>query len=169
LADGFATGGFANKAFSSRYRRQYTIDLVAHMAECDLNYERLMRLFPEVHSQDQRCISLLGESPQTSQSILVELTVIERSRYTTLIQLVQRPQLSWGRSPNMRIRMYHDAKSAEVVEYQHQNRFHGSYEVPNRRMRQRDEKAQLNQFLGEYLRYCLAVGGVMDVSLEPGG
>ena len=139
------------------------------MAECDLNYERLMRLFPEVHSQDQRCISLLGESPQTSQSILVELTVIERSRYTTLIQLVQRPQLSWGRSPNMRIRMYHDAKSAEVVEYQHQNRFHGSYEVPNRRMRQRDEKAQLNQFLGEYLRYCLAVGGAMDVSLEPGG
>jgi uncharacterized protein YqiB (DUF1249 family) len=69
----------------------------------------------------------------------------------------------------MRIRMYHDAKSAEVVEYQHQNRFLGSYEIPNRRMRQRDEKVQLNQFLGEYLRYCLAVGGAMDVPLELGG
>ena len=65
----------------------------------------------------------------------------------------------------MRIRMYHDAKSAEVVEYQHQNRFHGSYEVPNRRMRQRDEKAQLNQFR-EYLRYCLAVGGARTCRLN---
>lgn len=138
------------------------MDLVAHMAECDLNYERLMRLFPAVRQEEARCISLLGTSDEASQRTLVELRVLERSRYTTLIQLVQRPQLSWGRSPNMRIRMYHDAKSAEVVEYQHQNRFHGSYELPNRRMRQRDEKAQLNQFLGEYLRYCLAVGGAMD-------
>lgn len=132
------------------------------MAECDLNYERLMRLFPTVRQDELRCISLLGPSEQDDQGTLVELRVVERSRYTTLIQLVQRPQLSWGRSPNMRIRMYHDAKSAEVVEYQHQNRFHGSYEMPNRRMRQRDEKAQLNQFLGEYLRYCLAVGGTID-------
>ncbi|GIS18718.1 MAG: hypothetical protein CM15mP120_06340 [Pseudomonadota bacterium] len=45
-----------------------------------------------------------------SQQTVVELRVIERSRYTTLIQLVQRPRLSWGRSPNMRIRMYHDKK-----------------------------------------------------------
>ncbi len=132
------------------------------MAECDLNYERLMRLFPAVRQEQVRCISLLGTSDEATKCTLVELRVLERSRYTTLIQLVQRPQLSWGRSPNMRIRMYHDAKSAEVVEYQHQNRFHGSYELPNRRMRQRDEKAQLNQFLGEYLRYCLAVGGAMD-------
>lgn len=132
------------------------------MAECDLNYERLMRLFPTVRQDELRCISLLGTSEEHDQGTLVELRVVERSRYTTLIQLVQRPQLSWGRSPNMRIRMYHDAKSAEVVEYQHQNRFHGSYEMPNRRMRQRDEKAQLNQFLGEYLRYCLAVGGAID-------
>lgn len=121
-----------------------------------------MRLFPAVRQEQVRCISLLGTSDEATKRTLVELRVLERSRYTTLIQLVQRPQLSWGRSPNMRIRMYHDAKSAEVVEYQHQNRFHGSYELPNRRMRQRDEKAQLNQFLGEYLRYCLAVGGAMD-------
>jgi uncharacterized protein len=104
------------------------------MAECDLNYERLMRLFPTVRQDELRCISLLGTSEEDDQGTLVELRVVERSRYTTLIQLVQRPQLSWGRSPNMRIRMYHDAKSAEVVEYQHQNRFHGSYEMPNRRM-----------------------------------
>ena len=139
------------------------------MAECDLNYERLMRLFPNVLSEDQRCISLLSESREDTLRTVVELQVLERSRYTTLIQLVQRPQLSWGRSPNMHIRMYHDAKSAEVVEYQHQNRFHGSYEIPNRRMRQRNEKAQLNQFLGEYLRYCLAVGGALDVPLKLGG
>ena len=58
----------------------------------------------------------------------------------------------------MRIQLYHDAKSAEVVAYQHQSRFHGAYEYPNKRMRARDEKEQLNRFLGEYLSLCLAVG-----------
>ena len=76
------------------------------MAECDLNYERLMRLFPKVREEESRCISLLAESAEESQRTLVELRVVERGRYTTLIQLVQKPQLSWGRSPNMRIRMY---------------------------------------------------------------
>ena len=65
------------------------------MAECDLNYERLMRLFPNVLSEDKRCISLLSESREDSQRTVVELQVNERSRYTTLIQLVQRPRLSW--------------------------------------------------------------------------
>ena len=59
------------------------------MAECDLNYERLMRLFPNVLSEDQRCISLLSESQEDSQRTLVELLVVEQSRYTTLLQLVQ--------------------------------------------------------------------------------
>jgi hypothetical protein len=45
-----------------------------------------------------------------------------------------------------------------VVAYQHQSRFHGAYEYPNKRMRARDEKEQLNRFLGEYLSLCLAVG-----------
>jgi uncharacterized protein YqiB (DUF1249 family) len=88
----------------------------------------------------------------------VELNVLKRGPYTTLLQLAQVPKQDWGSSPNMRIQLYHDTKSAEVVAYQHQSRFHGAYEYPNKRMRARDEKEQLNRFLGEYLSLCLAVG-----------
>ena len=56
------------------------------------------------------------------------------------------------------VTIYHDARSAEVVSYQAQNRFHGSYEYPNSRMRQRDEKVQLNRFLSEFLTLCLEHG-----------
>ena len=87
----------------------------------------------------------------------VELTVLERGPYTTAAA-AQVPKQDWGSSPNMRIQLYHDAKSAEVMAYQHQSRFLGAYEYPNKRMRARDEKEQLNRFLGNYLSLCLAVG-----------
>ena len=67
-----------------------------------------------------------------------------------------------GNEPEHEDSLYHDTKSAEVVAYQHQSRFHGAYEYPNRRMRARDEKEQLNRFLGEYLALCLAVGMSAD-------
>lgn len=88
------------------------------------------------------------------------LGVVERGPYTTLLSLSQtEPAVQpWAATPSLTIRVYHDAKSAEVVEYQNQNRFHGSYDYPNMRMRQRDEKAQINRFLGEYLTLCLELG-----------
>ncbi len=151
LSQGFATGGLA-------YGKRYIIDLAAHMAECDTNYQRLMQLFPRMRDDDEKRIGLLPGD----QGIKVVLAVLERGPYTTLLHLAQHPRQNWGSSPNMRIRLYHDAKSAEVVEYQHENRFHGAYEYPNKRMRQRDEKVQLNKFLGEYLSLCLAIGMTID-------
>ena len=35
-------------------RRDYSVDLTKHMAECDANYHRLLRLFPNLKDQDQR-------------------------------------------------------------------------------------------------------------------
>jgi uncharacterized protein YqiB (DUF1249 family) len=58
----------------------------------------------------------------------------------------------------MLIRLYHDAQSAEVVEVRNETRFKEVYEYPNPRMRARDEKAQVNRFLGEYLAMCLRYG-----------
>ena len=60
--------------------------------------------------------------------------------------------------PTMLIRLYHDAQSAEVVEVRNENRFKEVYEYPNPRMRAKDEKAQVNRFLGEYLAMCLRYG-----------
>jgi uncharacterized protein YqiB (DUF1249 family) len=152
------TQGFAKGGVSRIRKRTYKVDLSAHMALCDINYQRMLKLFPSMREQDEMSIAL---TPGADGTFLL-IKVLERSPYTTFLHLIQQPKLNWGSSPNMRIRMYHDTSSAEVVEYQHENRFHGHYEYPNQRMRHPDEKVQLNRFLGEYLSLCLAIGGVTE-------
>ena len=75
-----------------------------------------------------------------------------------MVAIEQKPELKWGANPRLKVRLYHDTKSAEVIEYQDQNRFRSHYDFPNKRMRQTDEKVQLNLFLGEYLKFCLLTG-----------
>ena len=60
----------------------------------------------------------------------------------------------------MVVRLYHDAQVAEVCASQQISRFKASYDYPNKKLHQRDEKHQINQFLADWLRYCLAHGAV---------
>ena len=94
----------------------------------------------------------------SSVKAVVELSIIDHSKYTSVIAIEQKPELRWGANPRLKVRLYHDTKSAEVIEYQDQNRFRSHYDFPNKRMRQTDEKVQLNLFLGEYLKFCLLTG-----------
>ncbi len=59
------------------------------------------------------------------------------------------------------VRLYHDAAVAEVIGWKGRRYFKARNEYPNRNMYHRDEKAQLNQFLGELLEFCLVQGRVM--------
>lgn len=175
-------------------RKRYSMNLSAHMAECDANYARLTTLVPELckpgafqalhgdrgavqHDLDAALGSHLDgasaefalEMPGGCVEILVEL--VERSRYTTLVRFTQLgPQVQEVAGvalnlapPTMQVRLYHDARSAEVVEVRNESRFKEVYEYPNTRMRARDEKAQVNRFLGEYLAMCLRYG----LAIEP--
>ncbi len=135
-------------------RKRYSIDLPAHMAECDANYLRIMKLFPNLREND---VSVFGVMI-ADQAAEVSIAVLERSPYTTLIKLRQLPEAPWGTNPMMTVRLYHDARSAEVVEYQRARHFKAVYAYPNDSMRQRDEKVQVNRFLGEFLSYCLTHG-----------
>ena len=137
-------------------QRGYSVDLTKHMAECDANYHRLLRLFPKLKEQDEREFRLHLPSIDAE----VSFTVLERGPFTTHLQIKLHAQAAWMGmvAPDITVRAYHDAKSAEVVSYQHENRFHGKYEYPNQRMRQRDEKAQINRFLSEFLNLCLQHG-----------
>ncbi len=137
--------------------RRYSVDLPAHMAECDANYVRLMRMFPDLREKDKQHINL----PLTGLDAVVVFDVLEKGPYTTLLKIDVSSEQKWlemAAAPAMTVRVYHDAQSAEVVSYQAQNRFHGAYEYPNTRMRQRDEKVQINRFLGEFLSLCLSHG-----------
>lgn len=138
--------------------KRYSVNLPAHMAECDANYLRIHKLFPWLRDADAREFSIaVGDLV-----VLMELKVLERAPYTTLLQLTQRapgtPEKPWLPSPQLRIRLYHDAKCAEVVEFQRARDFQAVYAYPNPAMRQPDEKAQVNRLLSELLAVCLEHG-----------
>ena len=142
---------------------RYRIDLSGHIAECDANYVRLMKLLPDLYATDERAIGL----DLLTGSTLVRLCVIERCPYTTTVRLQQgSPSEAMFRAPAMTVRLYHDARTAEVTEYQNERGFQPFYTYPNLGMRLPDEKAQINKLLSELLSFYLLTGtSTQSVSL----
>ena len=134
------------------------------MAECEANYARIMQLLPDMDRVDQRKFGIELNGSGTAQ---FQIVVKERCKYTTMIDINSLPVSSskphlWDKSrlaaPYFSLRVYHDARMAEVVAYNRHQRLRPSYDYPNDKMYQRDEKAQLNTFLGEWLSHCLQYG-----------
>ena len=107
------------------------------------------------------------------------ITVNEVTRYTSLITFEQKVHqqnevdktkldnktLLHSYHPRMSIRLYHDARMAEVISSQDIHQVKPRYDYPNKQMHQEDEKQQINQFLNEWLHLCLTYGQV-DVELQ---
>jgi len=85
----------------------------------------------------------------------LELSQIEHNKYTTTFNLTYRftHDHRRPREPDMMIRLYHDARSCEVMSGLLQGLKHG----PIRR-RDLDEGYRLNRFLYKWMRYCLKQG-----------
>lgn len=139
----------------ARTKPRYRVDLSGLHAVCEANYFRLRKLMPDMVTQNERQIvmDITGEAEQR-----LVLQVIERCRYTTMLQLTHQQEEDWLKSPSMEVRLYHDASMAEVVAAYNRRRFRGVYPYPNEQMLQPDEKYQLNRFLGEWLGYCQRYG-----------
>lgn len=148
----------------SKRKKAYQVDLCALMAICETNYWRLRKLllpeFPKFMNGDVFIFSL--PSPNNLDERHLRLKIIERCPYTTTLELneiVSDDKISrWGLSPQLTVRIYHDAKTAEVISFQQQKNFFGRYEYPNAQMRQQDEKFQLNSLLAEWLHHCIQFG-----------
>lgn len=137
-------------------RTRYKIDLKHFLAECETNYRRLAKLFPDMAAADKRRLGLDGAGERE-----VVLAVRERSAHTTLLSICQQESGSrWLQPPLLLVRVYHDAQLAEVTACEGERNIWPRQEYPNRRMLHRDEKAQWNRFLGEWLAICLANGFV---------
>ncbi|MDA0977343.1 MAG: DUF1249 domain-containing protein [Proteobacteria bacterium] len=135
----------------------YVPDLIADMAECDVNYIRLCRLFPDMDVEDEL---RFGVKTENQDSASVTIRVRERCRFTTMLTIDvdsanDRPFIKW---PSLEIRMYHDVKSAEVIRFERHRNFRFRYPTPNANMFQPDEKSQINRFLGELLTHCIENG-----------
>lgn len=131
--------------------KRYFPDLRALHNVCDVNYLRLLKLLPDCDSE-----SLAFEFGVRGQ-LRYQIAIEEVSRYTTTVLMSQiNPDIPNFMKPSMRIRMYHDARMAEVVAVQNIARFEASYTYPNKHMHQKNEKEMVNQFLGEWLSFCLS-------------
>jgi uncharacterized protein YqiB (DUF1249 family) len=141
-------------------RQRYVVDLQALHAECDTNYLRLLKLLPSLAHEDRRFLALQTGDGRERQ---FQFSVTERARYTATVEIAefgQRPQ--WGLSATFTVRLYHDARMAEVLAFQRERQAGLCCDYPNPRMLQPDEKTQWNFLLGEWLTHCLAHGYCLE-------
>lgn len=128
--------------------RRYRLDFRDLMAQCESNYARLQPLLRALGERDSLDLTLGRERART-----LSIQVLERSPYTTTLRLQDQAVHDAMPAPRLTVRLYHDARLAEVTEASPFQRVQARYPYPNSHMHQRDEKAQWNRFLGEWLSH----------------
>ncbi|WP_159565740.1 DUF1249 family protein [Budvicia diplopodorum] len=132
--------------------KRYVPDFPAMMRLTEINYAQLRRLIPREDEVGSRV-----EFEVASATYRIETK--ESTRYTSLVSIQQIfPKVSYWSMPTLNVRLYHDALVAEVCSSQQIFRFKARYDYPNKKLHQRDEKHQINQFLADWLRFCLMKG-----------
>lgn len=150
----------AMSALAERYR----VDLAGLQATCEANYARLMRLLPGM--REQPALRRLALSAGDTPLAVLALRVTEAGPYTSTVEVHEEPALAWLPTPRLEVRVYHDARMAEVTGAEHCRRLLPRYVYPNPRMHQPDEKSQLNLFLGEWLGHYLQCGHLAESPLD---
>ncbi|SQI42865.1 putative dehydrogenase [Leminorella richardii] len=131
-------------------KKRYTPDFLSMMRLTEVNYAQLRRLIP----RDEK----IGSRVELQvDNTVYSIETLESTRYTSLVTIKQvQPKVSYWSMPSLNVRLYHDALVAEVCSSQQIFRFKASYDYPNKNLHQRDEKHQINQFLADWLRFCLS-------------
>jgi uncharacterized protein YqiB (DUF1249 family) len=118
------------------------------------NYRLLQQLLPEMEQGGERFL-LAGKEGEE-----LELLILERCRYTTMVSLTKPFSIDGEWLPNlsMQLRIYHDACVVEVVSYQGCQRIPARYQVARHGRYHKDEKRQINLLLHDLLLYCRRLG-----------
>lgn len=131
-------------------KRKYVPHLPSMLAICEANYASMMRLLPDVDTER------LEYRFSAGQSLHYRIRIIESARYTSTLEVHQiNASTPMFLQPAMQVRLYHDARVAEVIKSQRVSTFNASYPYPNQRMHQKNEKQMVNRFLAEWLQFCL--------------
>jgi len=157
--------------------KKYHPKLSTLMSLCEINYMLLMRLLAN-NDED-----IIGKERNffISDFLAYNIKTLEITRYTSLISICQempnankedvehfknldkknkKDLLSSILHPKMTIRLYHDARMAEVISNQDIRQVKPRYDYPNNKMHLPDEKEQINIFLKAWLQLCLKLGQV---------
>jgi uncharacterized protein YqiB (DUF1249 family) len=162
----------------AKQSKKYHPKLSTLMNLCEINYMLLVRLLAS-HNDEE----LVGDERIffISDFLSYSITTLEITRYTSLVSICQEmpnakqektkqevkpekneinTQFAHVLHPKMVIRLYHDARMAEVISNQDIRQIKPRYDYPNTKMHLPDEKQQINQFLKEWLQLCLKLGQV---------
>jgi uncharacterized protein YqiB (DUF1249 family) len=134
--------------------RTQQLDLARLHKECEHNYQRLRRVISDSKLLGA-CFSLrYKDEPRAG----IELKIIEVSKYTSTVQIVaDRAGPMWLPEIEIKVRIYRDAKMAEVIEWCTDRTIPWAM-VEKNGMQARDEKWQWNMFLSELLCHGLRHG-----------
>jgi len=155
---------FPNRALANATKQNYQPNLVSLMTLCANNYMLLLKVLASKTE--------LGETRHffISDFLSYNVTIKEVTRYTSVVSFEQEILSTSFKNvpgivasalhPRMTIRLYHDARMAEVLSTQDIRQVKPRYSYPNSQMHQQDEKQQTNQFLNEWLHLCLRLGQV---------
>jgi uncharacterized protein YqiB (DUF1249 family) len=127
---------------------------VSLMSLYESNYIRLGWLIPSLHSMSGTAISTVaGDCP-------LHLTVEEHSRYTTTLLLTYVFEDASGTTtdPDLQIRVYHDAKLAEVQACARWHRHSMLESIRSELARALGERWLRNMMLNKWLDYCVERG-----------
>ncbi len=133
-------------------RQTHSVDLAGHIAECEINYARLLQILPGLREGRTEWRFDIG----SNASIKIHMRLKESAPYTSMIDVVQ---VSGDMAlPALQLKLCHDADVAEITAWDKHRHWQPSYDYPNPKMYQPDEKFALNRFLGEWLDFCLNHG-----------
>lgn len=135
-------------------RNRYQLDFPALMSQCEANYARMMQLMRVLGDRDQVTLDVSADGCRRR----VWVRLLEKARYTTILQLEQDAVHPLMPAPALTVRLYHDARLAEVTEARPWRKVAARNGYPNAAMHAPDEKHQWNLFLGEWLRHVHAHG-----------
>lgn len=135
---------------------KYRPSLSGLMNLCSVNYMLTTKLLGQSHELNDQLQFFINDALQ------YQITILEVTRYTTLVRIEQQQAVSEdlhqsvsnALTPSMTIRLYHDARMAEVITSQSIRRIKPRYDYPNQKMHLPDEKQQTNLFLKEWLQMC---------------
>lgn len=131
---------------TSHQKPRYRPNVSDFLALCGRNYGYMLKWLP--------LDIVIGQSWQLKGEFgILVVRILENTKYTQLVE-ISRP-LATGEfvnTPKVLVRIYHDAKLAEVLTGQQIYQLRPVYDYPNLRMYHSDEKYQVNAFLEELLK-----------------
>ena len=130
--------------------KKYVPHLPSIHALCENNYVRVLQLLPDLDSNDK------VHEFSVSRELEYRICLLDAAPYTTTLEISQvTTNTPAFLRPSMEVRLYHDARMAEVLRSQRMARIKPAYDYPNLKMHQRNEKHLVNLFLAEWLSFCL--------------